>query len=193
MDECDLWRVSRFVSAPRPQHANIWGSGWCSRDTHSLILKRGIKNGFLGFDLKNKKAGLYDEGEHDFDLTLLSDVGKAVASTLADRSAETENRYVHVNTFFASQNSILAALTSLLGEFEVSRVGAQKANESGTARIKNFDFGGAKDSLMGMMASGINGVNGKGKDNELLLGRRTREVRELEKVVEGAVREGYLD
>ena len=143
---------------------------------------RGIQTGFLGFDLKTKTARVYDEGKHDMDVTLLSDVGDAVAAILK-HPEETANRYVYINTFYTSQSTILTTLEKQLGKFEFSSVGAFEANAEGTARIRQGDYGGVKDSLMGMMASGADGVNGEGKDNELLLGRKTREVKELDSVI----------
>ncbi|KAG8528164.1 uncharacterized protein KY384_007081 [Bacidia gigantensis] len=155
------------------------------------FLDSGIKNGFLGFDIKNKQARLYDQGEHNMDVTLLSDVGKAVASILSDHPTETKNQYVYINTFLTSQNSVLKPLEKESGKFEISHAGAKEANEEGTARIKKGDFGGVKDSLMGRMASGKDGINGEGKHNELLLGRGTRGLEDLDGVVGDITRSSW--
>ena len=187
MDECNLWRLHGFVRfLNRTMSAAV---------TNIIMLRmlnfldRGLINGFLGLDLKQKKAKLYDDGKHDLDLTVLSDVGEAVKAIL-ERPFETENRYVHVNTFYTSQSKILEILENQLGRFEVSRVKAQNANKEGSARIKRGDFGGVKDSLMGVMASGLSGVNGEGKDNVMLLGRVTRDTRELEEFMRKIVKGG---
>lgn len=186
MDECNLWWLHGFV---RFLDRSVFPALANNVTLRMLrVSDRGLTNGFLGFDLKQKKAKLYDDGKHDLDLTVLSDVGEAVRGIL-ERPDETKNRYVHVNTFCTSQSKILGILEDQLGRFEVSRVKAQDANKEGSARIKRGDMGGVKDSLMGVMASGLNGVNGEGKDNLMLLGRVTRDARELEdymrKIVKG--------
>ena len=145
-------------------------------------MNRGLKTGFLGFDIPNKTARLYDQGKHPFDMSPLTDVANAVVGVLT-HPEETKNRYVHINTFYTSQAKTLEALEKELGSFQVSTVGAKEANEEGAARIKKGDFGGIKDSLMGFMAGGEEGGNGEGVDNELVLGRATKDEGELGAVV----------
>lgn len=70
---------------------------------------QGLKTGFLGFDIQNRSAMIWDSGDKTFTLTNLSTVGKAVVAVLQN-AAEYTNKYVYVGSVTTSQNEILAAL-----------------------------------------------------------------------------------
>ena len=123
------------------------------------------------------------------DLTLLSDVANVVIGILF-HAEETKNRYIFVNSFVSCQRVVLEVLEGELGMFKVETIAAKQANEEGNAKVRKGDFSGMKTSLMGVMAGGEGGVNGWGRDNEMLLGRTEKGVSELREAVVEVVREG---
>ena len=125
------------------------------------------------------------------DVTLLSDVARAVASVI-EQPDETNNRYVYINTLLASQSDILSTLEQQRGGFGVSHVGAAEACAEGTAKLKKGDFSGLRDSLLGALCSGVKDANGEGKDNKLLLGQETRPLADLEGVIRTILKEKDL-
>lgn len=68
----------------------------------------------LGFDIKNKKAVIYDQGSRLFTTTILNTVGTGVVSVLTNLEA-TKNKYVFIGSLTTSQNAILAALEKAVG------------------------------------------------------------------------------
>ena len=149
---------------------------------------RGLKVSFLGFDLQAHKALIYGDGTVEAGSTLLSDIGKAVVGVLLHPS-ETTNRYVSVNTFVASQNTILSALRDATGkEWTVDHIDPEQANADGNARFARGDYSGAAPAIMGFVMQGHEWAEQGGKDNRLLLGRGTRSEGELKEVVAKIVR-----
>lgn len=70
---------------------------------------QGLRNGFLGYDLANKTATVWDGGDKRFTLTNEKDLGIAIASVLKNPE-ETSNKYLFVSSVETTQNEILAAL-----------------------------------------------------------------------------------
>lgn len=149
-----------------------------------VLYNRGIKVGFLGLDTANCKAVLYNNGTQKMDLTLLSDIARAVIGILK-HPKETENRYVCINTFFTSPAAILSVLEKQIGQtFEREIRDAESANREGREAVERGDLSGSRDMMMGLMAGAEEGaVNGYGNDNDLLLGHGTRPEGEMEEVV----------
>ena len=67
-----------------------------------------MKVGFLGFNIKEKKATIFDSGNEPFTGTNLPYIGLAVASILKN-PASTANKYIEVASFVTTQNEILKA------------------------------------------------------------------------------------
>ena len=101
-------------------------------------------------------------------MSLLSDIGKATASVL-EHASETVNRYVYVNSFFVSQNEILAAFEKASGsKWEISRASAAQTNKIGKEKLLQGDFSGFVPAIQGMLFGGHEWVHHRGADNKLL-------------------------
>lgn len=74
----------------------------------------GLANGFLGFDLSNHKAMIFDDGNQPFSASTLPLIGDAVAQALLKPDI-TANKYVYVYSFTTTQNEVLAALEKVQG------------------------------------------------------------------------------
>ena len=150
------------------------------------FLDWGLHNGFLGFDLVKREATLYDRGQGAADLTTLSDVCEAVRAVLKYASEETANRWVHVNTFRLTQAQILETLQTATGgrEWTCRYVESKVMNWMGNKKLADGDFGGFQPAVLGVFWGGYeSGRMDVERDNELLLGRGTRGVGELDEVV----------
>ncbi|PSN75609.1 NAD(P)-binding protein [Corynespora cassiicola Philippines] len=76
----------------------------------------GLKSGFLGFDLKERRAMLWDGGETPFALTTLPTIAKALVRSLEEEGfAKTKNQYIFVYSFVTTQRELLAKLEQLSG------------------------------------------------------------------------------
>ena len=78
------------------------------------IFDCGLANGFLGFDLVNHKAMIFDNGDQHFSVSTLPLIGAAVAKTLL-MANRTRNKYIYASSFTTTQNEILRTLKSVQG------------------------------------------------------------------------------
>lgn len=139
---------------------------------HQLPRLRGLKTGFLSFDLKSRTATLYDDGKHLTNLSNLSTVGAAVVATL-ERPAETANKYIYIADFTVSQRDILAALEKATGEKWKTIAGPDTAalGQDARERFLKGDHSAIPPLLLSWVYSGQDGVNyakTRGLDNEKL-------------------------
>ena len=146
------------------------GLSWTSIIT-GAFLDFGLATGFLGFDIPNRKATLFDEADVPATLTTYATVAKSVVGVLS-RPAETANRFVHVQSVVATQAEILAALEKATGAtFAVERKQATDLRDSGLAALQ---AGGGPDVLnllvWGLFGRGNGGDYGRTKDDNALLG-----------------------
>lgn len=72
------------------------------------VLDWGLANGFLGFDMRERKVVMFDGGKTPFSVSTLDLIAQTVASSLLDIEA-VRNKYVYVASFTVSQNEILKA------------------------------------------------------------------------------------
>lgn len=79
-----------------------------------LIQLRGLANGFLGFDLQNRKAKIYGTGDERWTGTKVSTIGLAVAQLLK-RPEQVKNRFIYIYSVRTTQNEVLAALEATTG------------------------------------------------------------------------------
>jgi hypothetical protein len=97
-------------------------------------------NGWLGFDLANKKAELWDGGDTPFSTTNASDFGNAVVSILK-HPAEAANKYLYVATVTTTQQAILKSLNAQTGAaWTVTNVQTDKQIAEGRALIAEGNF-----------------------------------------------------
>lgn len=102
----------------------------------------GLKVGFLGFDLNNKTAKIWDDGNTTWSTTNLALIGEAlVKAFLPEHVEETRNQTIFISSHTATQNKILAALEKATGEkFKVETVDGKKLLEESSARVKSGNF-----------------------------------------------------
>ncbi|KAF2020338.1 NAD(P)-binding protein [Aaosphaeria arxii CBS 175.79] len=88
-----------------------------------------VVDGLLGFDLKNKKAQIYNGGDVPFSAGLRELAGKAFYALLTnvEQFEEAKNQYIHIFSYTTTQNEILATVENILGEkFEVTHVRSEE-------------------------------------------------------------------
>ncbi|TGO53132.1 hypothetical protein BCON_0129g00140 [Botryotinia convoluta] len=146
---------------------------------------------FMGFDLKEHKAIIYNEGKDAYSTTTTASIGTALKNALLHPD-ETANKYLFISSFHVSQNQILASLEKATDkEWDVTYVDAEEQKKIGMEKMEKGDFSGA----MGLIRY-INSVKGYGGDyaeyedmsNELL----GVQGEDLDEVVRGIV-EGELE
>ena len=83
----------------------------------------GLKIPFLGFNIAEKKAKIFDDGNTRFTTTNLTTIGKLVALSLTDAHlAEPKNKSLYLKSYVTTQNKILAAYEKATGsKWEVER------------------------------------------------------------------------
>ncbi|KAI5812943.1 putative isoflavone reductase like protein P3 [Pyronema omphalodes] len=136
--------------------------------SNGALLDWGLKVGFLGIDVKNKKATLFDGGERRFSATLLGDVGKAVVGVLM-HPEETKNRLVYVHSAVLTQNQLVGVYEKLLGEkLETTVADTEKIKQQGDEKIEKGDYSGFVDQIIRALWGPNSGSDyGKKVDNEL--------------------------
>jgi hypothetical protein len=95
----------------------------------------GLRNGFTGFDLKNKTVKLYDDGIQPYMMTTVDNICVAVNSILL-HPEETANKSLRIHDFFTSQRDLLSVLESFLGPFEVSHISIAEEEKRLIPRIE---------------------------------------------------------
>ena len=119
----------------------------------------GIKIGFLGFDLRNNHALIYDGGNNYNDMTVFSTVAKAVVGVLQHPN-ETANRYIHINSYRTNQNQILAALEKATGtKWTVEHTTCEEQGRKGKEMLAKHDFAGVGPTILAMEFSGAEYLN----------------------------------
>ena len=114
-----------------------------------MILDRGLNNGFLGFDLQNKVATIYDKGDQPVNVSTLAFVGETIAAIFT-HPAETANKYVYVQEAKGTQMEILASLEKATGaKWTTTTKNAAEANKSGIEKASKGDHSGFPDMIMG--------------------------------------------
>jgi hypothetical protein len=79
--------------------------------TLTFTNKRGLENGFLGFDIRNRKAKIYGTGDELWTGTKVSTIGLAVSRLLKrPDEALVKNRYIYIYSVRTTQNEILSTL-----------------------------------------------------------------------------------
>ena len=136
-------------------------------------------------DLKNKKATLFDGGNHLFHSTTLDSIGKSVVGVLS-RPAATENKPIRVHDFFVTQKDILALLEAELGPFTVQDVGVSQLIEHCNAGLARGEFNEA--NILGLLQAYIFGAESSfcrwpKEDDSALLGLPKRDIKEEVKKV----------
>ena len=148
----------------------------------------GLKVGFLGVDIPNKKATLMDDGNAPFSTTTLSDTGKSVVGILT-HPEETKNRYVFVQSAVVTQNKLLAAVEKVTGEkFVIEHENSEEVERAGNEKIAKGDFSGFVDLIRRCIWGEGYGSDYSDKklDNEIF-GVKALDDAGVEEVVKGVV------
>jgi hypothetical protein len=105
-----------------------------------LFFDWGLANGFLGFDLAQRKAMIYDKGDQPFSTSTVALIGTAVANAPLKQKL-TENRHVYVSSFTTTQNEVLAVLETVSGvRWDFTRVNSKvKIKEANDALSSGKD------------------------------------------------------
>lgn len=107
----------------------------------------GIKVGFFRFDLAGRKATIINSGERKFPSTTLGTIGEALAQALLQPEA-TKNKYLYIQSFYRSQNEILAALEKASGEkWQVEKLDSKKFVADGREKASKGDISGWYDLI----------------------------------------------
>ena len=102
-----------------------------------------LSNGFMGFDLANSQALIWDDGNTRFSGITEADLGKAVVGIL-NHPAETANKFVYVSSFSATQNETLEALEKATStKWKVTRVSTEQQLSGAKEALGKGDMTGA--------------------------------------------------
>ncbi|KAF7951283.1 hypothetical protein EAE96_006605 [Botrytis aclada] len=113
----------------------------------------------MGFNLKEHKAIIYNEGKDVYSTTTMASIGTALKNALLNPE-ETTNKYLFISSFDVSQNQILASLEKATDKkWDVTYVDAEEQKKIGMEKMKKGDLSGA----MGLIRY-INSVKGHGGD-----------------------------
>ena len=119
-----------------------------------------MKIGYMGFDMKEWKARIVDDGSKKWSTTTLNTVGLAVKNVMLLPAEETANKYLYVDSFTVNQNEVLAAFEQVTGEkWEVERVDGEEEKKTGLELSAKGDMKG-----MMMLIRYWNAVGGHGGD-----------------------------
>ena len=138
----------------------------------SLTTKlRGLKNSFLAFNLAEKSATIYNEGNVPVSHTTLSSIGTATAAVLRN-FAKTANKNIYVNSYRVTQNEILAALEKATGEkWKTTPASADELRKQGQEKASKGDYSGLMALILGTIYCGdeaLDYAKRRGLDNNAL-------------------------
>ncbi|KAF1999123.1 isoflavone reductase family protein-like protein CipA [Amniculicola lignicola CBS 123094] len=116
----------------------------------------GLKVGFLGLDIPNKKATVLDGGKGKFSTTNLNTIGEATVKVL-EKAQETKNQYIFISSFTPSLLDIVAIAEEITGEkWPVTDTSSKNLVAEGRAKLEKHDYSGIVDLIKGS-AFGDNG------------------------------------
>lgn len=99
-----------------------------------------LKVNFVGFNLKEHTAVIWDEGTERFSTSTLPFVGRAVAAVLS-HPEKTANKYIYVRGFTTNGNEILAGLEKITGKtWAKSHTSSQKELKEGQELLKKGEI-----------------------------------------------------
>ncbi|CAF1326919.1 unnamed protein product [Didymodactylos carnosus] len=150
------------------------------------FLDWGFRNGFLGFDIKNRSVILYDDGKYRASGTTLQHIGEAIKGILL-HPEETRNRPVYLADATFSQKEALALFEKYTGtKWTIMNKTTEEALKSGLDALAKGDYiNGYGNIIMSFNWGGKGAVIFDNNDMTLLdvkpLG--------LEKIIKDAVEE----
>ena len=161
-----------------------------SRIAHTFIttgtfLDWSFDRGFLGFDLTNHTATLYDEGKHLFSGTTLPSVGKAVVAVLHHPEL-TQNKRIYIADATFTQQQALALFEKYTGTtWTVKQVSTEDSFKEGAEAFAKGDISrGAHAYIMAVVYNGQGAARFDDKTSNQALGLESIP---LERIVKEAV------
>ena len=107
-------------------------------------MTRGLKKGYIGFDLQGKKATIIGEGNVPWSTTTRASIGIAIKNALLNPE-KTANKYLYINSFTVSQNQVLESLEKATGEkWDVTRIDGEDRKAVGLDKA-------AKGEMVGLL------------------------------------------
>jgi len=107
-----------------------------------LFLDWGLHVGFLGLDVEQRTAELWDDGDVPFTVTNLTVVARTVVKLLTDAAAyeASRNAYIYTGSVTTTQKELLAATEKATNaKFEVTRIESQKLIAESTTKLAGGD------------------------------------------------------
>jgi putative NADH-flavin reductase len=117
----------------------------------------GLETGLLSFDVKGRRAKIFDDGETRWSATTLATIGTAVVRVL-QKEEETRNRMLYIQSFCVTQNEVLWSLMKVTGkDWQIEQVNSDdfiKEMKKETDRNpKNAEARTALVSVVGILES----------------------------------------
>ncbi|RAO73177.1 uncharacterized protein BHQ10_009189 [Talaromyces amestolkiae] len=108
----------------------------------ALLFDWGLTSGFLGYDIPNRTATIWDGGDKRFTLVNERELGQSVVSVLK-HPQETANKYLYVTSVEVTQNEILRALKEETdSKWKVIHTTSDAQKKEAFKRLSNGDFSG---------------------------------------------------
>lgn len=103
---------------------------------------KGLTSGFLGYDLTNRTATIWDGGDKRFTLINERELGQSVVSVLK-HPQETANKYLYVASVEVTQNEILQTLEEqTASKWKVADTTSDAQKSEAFKRLSDGDFSG---------------------------------------------------
>lgn len=146
--------------------------------------------GLLGFDLRNQKAQIWDEGKASFSASTNEDIAAATIAVLKQPSL-VRNSYVYVSSFETTQNQLLSCVEEVSGQ----RWTTEKVETVEKVKQANDTIASGAQGMQWMMAQGTLAASAlfggekyqsdfvtSGRTSNPLLGLQSRDIGETVKV-----------
>ena len=118
--------------------------------------------GFMGFDVKEQKAAVQNQGDVPFSTTTMPTIALAVKNAMLVPE-KTANQYLYIDSFTVSLNQILASLEKATGKkWEKTHLDAEEQKKIGLEKLSKGDLSGGM-----LLIRYIVGVQGYGGDYAL--------------------------
>jgi uncharacterized protein YbjT (DUF2867 family) len=150
-----------------------------------LFLEWSFESGFLGFDIANHTATLYDDGKHLVSGTTLDHIGKAVAAILRHPELTLNKRIYVTDATFTQQQALSLFEKYTKTKWTVKNVTTASLIEQGAESIAKGDIKqGSYSQLVALYFGGQGACDFESKTSNKALGLETSS---LEDVIKEAV------
>ncbi|KAJ4863509.1 nmrA-like family domain-containing protein [Trichoderma breve] len=117
------------------------GLSWTSLHT-GFFFDFGFTFDLLGFDLRQKTAAIWDNGNNRSSMSTFKTIAQAIIQIFTDPMSreEAKNQYIRIATVTTTQNEILQALKRVSGtKFQVTRIETAKGKRLGDQHLASGD------------------------------------------------------